>query len=113
MKKIECIIRTAKFEDVHTALSSIGIGFMTYSEVKGIGLEHPSTQQQYRGTAFEVGFTPRTKLEIALPDSKLDEVVKTLLDVAYTGKVGDGKIFIYDIVDSYRIRTKERGEKAL
>ena len=112
MKKIECIIRTAKFEDVHTALAKIGIGFMTYSEVKGIGMEHPTTQQ-YRGTSFDVGFTPRTKLEIAIPSSKLDEVIKTLLDVAYTGKVGDGKIFVYDIVDAYRIRTKEQGEKAL
>ena len=112
MKKIECIIRTAKFEDVHTALAKIGIGFMTYSEVKGIGMEHPTTQQ-YRGTSFDVGFTPRTKLEIAIPTSKLDEVIKTLLEVAYTGKVGDGKIFVYSIDDAYRIRTKEQGEKAL
>jgi nitrogen regulatory protein P-II 1 len=112
MKKIESIIRTAKFEEVLMELSKIGISFMTYSEVKGIGLEH-AAPQQYRGTSFDVGFTPRTRLEIALPDSKLDEAVECLLRVAYTGKVGDGKIFIYDIVDAYRIRTKERGEKAL
>jgi len=112
MKKIEAIIRTAKFEDVLSELSKIGIKFMTYSEVKGIGLEQ-TTQQQYRGTFFDVGFTPRTRLEIAVPTSKLDQVVECLLKVAHTGKVGDGKIFIYEIADAYRIRTKERGDAAL
>jgi len=112
MKKVEAIIRTAKFEEVHMALAEIGIKFLTYSEVKGIGLEHP-TAQQYRGTSFYVGFTPRTRLEIAVPNSKLDEVIQVLLKVAYTGKVGDGKIFIYEIADAYRIRTKDRGESAL
>ncbi len=112
MKKIEAIIRTAKFEEVHEELAKIGIRFMTYSEVKGIGMEHPA-QQQYRGTSFDAGFIPRTKLEIAVPDTKLDAVVECLLKVAPTGKVGDGKIFIYDIADAYRIRTKEKGEKAL
>jgi nitrogen regulatory protein P-II 1 len=112
MKKVEAIIRTAKFEEVHAELAKIGIRFMTYSEVKGIGLEHP-TSQQYRGTSFDVGFIPRTRIEVAVPASKLDEVVQCLLKVAYTGKVGDGKIFIYDIVDAYRIRTKEQGDQAL
>jgi nitrogen regulatory protein P-II 1 len=112
MKKVEAIIRTAKFEEVHTELAKIGISFMTYSEVKGIGMEHPSSQQ-YRGTTFDVGFVPRTRLEIAIPAAKLDAVVECLLKTAYTGKVGDGKIFIYDIVDAYRIRTKEKGDKAL
>lgn len=112
MKKIEAIIRTAKFEEVHTELAKIGVNFMTYSEVKGIGMEHAATQQ-YRGTSFDVGFIPRTKLEIAVPDSKLDSVIQCFLTTAQTGKVGDGKIFIYDIQDAYRIRNKERGEKAL
>ncbi|MEO7989933.1 MAG: P-II family nitrogen regulator [Chryseolinea sp.] len=112
MKKVEAIIRTAKFEEVHTELAKIGISFMTFSEVKGIGMEHPSSQQ-YRGTTFDVGFIPRTRLEIAIPTSKLDAVVECLLKTAYTGKVGDGKIFIYDIADAYRIRTKEKGDKAL
>lgn len=112
MKKIEAIIRTAKFEEVLTELSKIGISFMTYSEVKGIGLEH-APPEQYRGTSFEKGFTPRTRLEIALAGDKVDAAVQCLLKVAFTGKVGDGKIFIYDIVDAYRIRTKEQGEKAL
>lgn len=112
MKKVEAIIRTAKFEDVHQELAKIGIRFMTYSEVKGIGMEHAATQQ-YRGTSFDVGYIPRTRLELAIPDSKLDPVIECLLKHAYTGKVGDGKIFVYDIVEAYRIRSKEKGEQAL
>ena len=112
MKKVEAIIRTAKFEEVHNELAKIGIKFMTYSEVKGIGMEHAATQQ-YRGTSFDVGFIPRTRLEIAIPNDKLDAVIDCLLKTAYTGNVGDGKIFIFDIQEAYRIRTKEKGEKAL
>jgi nitrogen regulatory protein P-II 1 len=112
MKKVEAIIRTAKFEEVHEELAKIGVSFMTYSEVKGIGMEHAATQQ-YRGTSFDVGFIPRTRLEIAVPDTILDAVIQCVLKTAGTGKVGDGKIFVYDIVEAYRIRTKEKGEKAL
>lgn len=112
MKKIEAIIRTSKFEIVHEELAKIGVSFMTYSEVKGIGMEH-STTQQYRGTNFDVGYIPRTRLEIAVPSEKLNEVIECLLQSAHTGKVGDGKIFVYDIVESYRIRTKEKGNAAL
>ena len=112
MKKVEAIIRTAKFEEVHTELAKIGIRFMTYSEVKGIGMEPPDTQQ-YRGATYDIGFIPRIRLEIAVSDSKLSELVDCLLKTAYTGKVGDGKIFIYDIKEAYRIRTKEKDEKAL
>jgi nitrogen regulatory protein P-II 1 len=112
MKKIEAIIRTAKFEEVHTELAKIGISFMTYSEVKGIGMEHAATQQ-YRGAAYDVGFIPRIRLEIAVPDTKVEKTIDCLLQTAYTGKVGDGKIFVYPIEDAYRIRTKEKGEKAL
>lgn len=112
MKKIEAIIRTAKFEEVHGELAKIGVKFLTYSEVKGIGLEHAATQQ-YRGTSYDVGYIPRTRIEIAVPDSRLDEVVQCVLKTAFTGKVGDGKIFVYDILDAYRIRSKEKGENAL
>jgi len=112
MKKVEAIIRTAKFEEVHQELAKIGIRFMTYSEVKGIGLEHAATQQ-YRGTTYDVGYIPRTRIELAIPNSKLDSVIECLLKTAYTGKVGDGKIFVYEILDAYRIRSKEKGEKAL
>ena len=112
MKKVEAIIRTSKFEEVHAELTKIGIGFMTYSEVKGIGTEH-AAQQRYRGAAFDVGFIPRTRLEIAVPESKLDQLVQCLLTTAYTGKIGDGKIFVYNIEQAFRIRTKETGEEAL
>lgn len=112
MKKIEAIVRTAKFEEVHAELAKIGIRFMTYSEVKGIGMESPEVQQ-YRGATYDVGFIPRIQIELAVPDSKLDQVVECLLKTAHTGKVGDGKIFIYDIQSAYRIRTREKDDKAL
>src|SRR5260221_12890906 len=110
MKKIEAIIRTAKFEDVHTELAKIGISFMTYSEVKGIGMEHPD-KQQYRGAAYDIGYIPRIRLDIALPHDKLSKVIDCLLQTAYTVKVGDGKIFDYDMAETYRIRTKETWDK--
>jgi nitrogen regulatory protein P-II 1 len=113
MKKVEAIIRTSKFEEVHAELAKIGVGFMTYSEVKGIGTEHAATTHQYRGAAYDIGFIPRTRLEIAVADDKVDKLIDCLLKTAYTGKVGDGKIFVYDIKDAYRIRTKQKGEEAL
>ncbi len=112
MKKVEAIIRTARFEEVHQELAKIGIRFMTYSEVKGIGMEHAATQQ-YRGTSYDVGYIPRTRIELAIPDNKLAAVIDCLLKTAYTGKVGDGKIFVFEILEAYRIRTKENGENAL
>ena len=112
MKKIEAIIRTSKFEEVYTELAKIGIRFMTYSEVKGIGMEHGVTQR-YRGAEYDIGFIPRTRLEVVAADNKVDQLVECILKTGYTGKVGDGKIFIYDLVEAYRIRTKEKGDKAL
>lgn len=112
MKKVEAIIRTSKFEEVVAELSKIGVPFLTFSEVKGIGTETGSTQQ-YRGTAYDVGFIPRTLLEIVVGDEKLQTVVDCILRAAYTGSIGDGKIFVSDIMDAYRIRNKDRGEKAL
>jgi nitrogen regulatory protein P-II 1 len=112
MKKVEAIIRTSKYEEVHAELSRIGIGFFTYSEVKGIGTEH-AAQQRYRGAAYDVGFIPRTRLEIIVNDDKLEQVVDCLLKTAYTGKIGDGKIFVFNVEQAYRIRTKENGEAAL
>ncbi len=112
MKKVEAIIRTSKYEEVHAELSKIGIGFFTYSEVKGIGTEH-AAQQRYRGAAYDVGFIPRTRLEIIVTDDKLEQVVDCLLNTAHTGKIGDGKIFVFDVEQAYRIRTKEKGEAAL
>jgi len=112
MKKVEAIIRTSKFEEVHAELMKLGIGFMSFSEVKGIGTEHAAIQQ-YRGTEYDVGFIPRTLLEIVVHDDKLDSLVECLLNTASTGKVGDGKIFVSNIEQAYRIRNKEKGEAAL
>ena len=112
MKKIEAIIRTSKFEEVVSELSKIGVPFLTFSEVKGIGTEHATTQQ-YRGTAYDVGFIPRTLLEIVITDEKLDSVLDCIFEAAYTGNIGDGKILVSDILEVYRIRNKDKGEKAL
>jgi nitrogen regulatory protein P-II 1 len=112
MKKVEAIIRTSKFEEVHAKLTELGIGFMTFSEVKGIGTEHAAIQQ-YRGTEYDLGFIPRTLLGIVVHDDKLDSLIEALLDSASTGNIGDGKIFVSDIEQAYRIRNKEKGEDAL
>lgn len=112
MKKIEAIIRTSKFEDVYEALGEIGVPFMSTYDVKGFGLEH-GTAQVYRGTTYNVGFIPRTKVEIIVNDEQVDPVVSIILKVATTGKVGDGKIFIMDVEEVIRIRTGDVGELAL
>jgi len=112
MKKIEAIIRTSKFEEVIAELAKHGIAFLTFSEVKGMGTEHAASQQ-YRGTSYDVGFVLRTRLEIVVPDDKLEMLVECILKSAYTGHVGDGKIFVSDISDVYRIRNSDKGEKAL
>ncbi len=112
MKKIEAIIRTSKFEDVYEALTQIGVPFMSTYDVKGFGLEHGSSQV-YRGTTYNVGFIPRTKIELIVTEDQTDAVVSTILKVANTGKVGDGKIFIMDVQDVIRIRTGDIGEMAL
>jgi len=112
MKKIEAIIRTSKFDEVIKELSQHGIAFLTFSEVKGMGTEHAASQQ-YRGTSYDVGFILRTRLEIVIPDDKLDLLVDCITKAAFTGHVGDGKIFVSDVVDAYRIRNKDKGEGAL
>jgi nitrogen regulatory protein P-II 1 len=112
MKKVEAIIRTSKFEHVHKDLEEIGIGFMTFMDVKGYGLEHGITQR-YRGAELNIGFIPRMMLNIVVPDDRLDELVDCLMKTASTGEVGDGKIFIYDVDDAYRIRNGDRGSHAI
>lgn len=112
MKKVEAVIRTSKFEQVHAALNKIGVGFMTFMEVKGFGVEQGATQI-YRGATYDAGFVSRTQIEIVVPDDRVDELVDTLMEEASTGEVGDGKIFIYDVKDVIRIRTGEKGKDAL
>ena len=109
MKKLEIIIRPSKFEEVKQQLTAIGIHGMNYSEVRGFGRQHGHTEV-YRGTTYAVDCLP--KIEIVVHDEALEKVLQAI-DVARTGEIGDGKIFIYDVLDAIRIRTGERGPAAL
>ena len=111
MKKIEAIIRTSKFEEVMEALTEVGVTFLSFYDVKGHGLE--KEYQTYRGTTYDTGYIPRTKLEIVISDEFMETTVDTILRTAKTGKVGDGKIFITTLDEVFRIRNGERGADAI
>jgi len=112
MKKIEAIIRPFKVEDVHEALSEIGVKGMTLTEVKGYGRQKGHTEV-YRGTEYKVDFQPKVKIEVVVKDAQLEQVVSTIIQVSRSGQVGDGKIFISPVLDVIRIRTEESGEDAV
>jgi nitrogen regulatory protein P-II 1 len=112
MKRIEAMIRPAKVDEVKEALSAIGISGMTLSESKGFG-RTGGKREVYRGSAYVVDFVPKVKMEIVAPDNLVENVVETIQRSAATGKIGDGKIFVYDIVEAIRIRTGERGKDAI
>jgi nitrogen regulatory protein PII len=112
MKKIEAIIRPFKVEDVHQALSEIGVKGMTLTEVKGYGRQKGHTEV-YRGAEYNVDFLPKMKIEVVVKDSMLDQVLSTITRVTKTGQVGDGKIFVTPVLDVIRIRTEESGEDAV
>ncbi len=112
MKKIEAIIKPFKLDEVKDALNEIGIQGMTVTEVKGFGRQKGHTEL-YRGAEYVVDFIPKIKLEIVTSDSLAMKVVGTIEQVAKTGKIGDGKIFVYSIDEAVRIRTGERGETAV
>jgi nitrogen regulatory protein P-II 1 len=112
MKKVEAIIRPFKVDDVHEALSEIGVKGMTLTEVKGYGRQKGHTEV-YRGTEYKVDFQPKIKIEIVVKDAQLDQVVSTIIRVSKSGQVGDGKIFISPVLDVIRIRTEESGEDAV
>ncbi len=112
MKKIEAIIKPFRLDAVKDALSEIGIYGMTVSEVKGFGRQKGHTEV-YRGSEYQVDFLPKIHLDIAVDDDRVEEVVVTISKTAYTGKLGDGKIFISDLTDVIRIRTGEQGSDAL
>ncbi|WP_373497287.1 P-II family nitrogen regulator [Aquiflexum sp.] len=112
MKKIEAIIRTSKFEEIYTCVSGLGVKFLTFYEVKGMGMEH-ARQQTYRGVAYEPTYIPRTKLEIVTVEELVEPVIDCILKMGKTGEVGDGKIFIYEALEAYRIRNSDTGEIAL
>ena len=111
MKKLEIIIRPSKLEEVKQRLSDIGIHGLNYSEVYGFGRQHGHTEV-YRGKTYEVDCLPKIRLDVVIHDEALDKVLDALT-VARTGHIGDGKIFIYDVLDAIRIRTGERGAAAL
>jgi nitrogen regulatory protein P-II 1 len=112
MKKIEAIIRHFKLEDVKNALTEAGVAGMTITEVRGFGRQKGHTET-YRGTEYAVDFVPKVKLEIAVGDDKVQQLVDTIIRTAQTGQIGDGKIFVSDLRDTVRIRTRETGSEAL
>jgi len=112
MKKLEAIIQPSKFESVKDALLQAGIEGMTVTEVRGHGRQKGHTEV-YRGREYTVDLLPKIKLEMVLPDRLVNVAVDTVLKIAKTGKIGDGKIFLSPVEDSVRIRNEERGESAL
>ena len=112
MKEIIAIIRPEKLEKVKMALEEIGCHGMTVTEVKGRGRQLGVTES-YRGSDYRIDLLPKTRLEIIVNDGELDEVIETIVKTAQTGDIGDGKIFISPVEDVVRIRTGERGRKAV
>ncbi|RZB36680.1 MAG: nitrogen regulatory protein P-II 1 [Desulfobacteraceae bacterium Eth-SRB2] len=112
MKKIEAIIKPFKLDDVKEALNEIGIQGMTISEVKGYGRQK-GHKEIYRGAEYVVDFIPKVKIEIIVEASRADEVVSKIQDAANTGKIGDGKIFVFPVEQAIRVRTGEKGKDAI
>ncbi len=112
MKKIVAILQPSKYDAVKDALIAIGVDGMTASEARGYGRQK-GHKEVFRGREYSVDLLPKIKLEVVVPDSRVEEVVSTLAKAARTGRIGDGKIFIFDIEEAIRIRNEERGEAAL
>ena len=112
MKLVVAIIKPFKLDDVREALTAVGVSGMTISEVKGFGRQKGHSEL-YRGAEYVVDFLPKVKIEIAIDTNILDQVVETLTTAASTGKVGDGKVFVYDVEEVVRIRTGETGAHAI
>ena len=111
MKKIEAVVRLSRFDAVRDALASIGVRFFTMSDVKGFGLQQE--KRVYRGSVYDADYIARLQLDIICNDSKVEEIVETIVQAGRTGKVGDGKIIAYDISSVTRIRTGETGSDAI
>ena len=112
MKKIEAIIKPFKLDDVKASLHELGLQGLTASEVKGFGRQRGHTEL-YRGAEYMVDFLPKVKLEIVVADQQAEAVIEAIASAAGTGRIGDGKIFVLPLSESVRIRTGERGERAL
>jgi nitrogen regulatory protein PII len=112
MKKIEAIIRPEKLEAVVEKLGQLGYSGLHFSEVQGHGRQK-GMKELFRGREYDVKFIPKVKIELVLSDAKAEQVISTIIDTAQTGQIGDGKIFVSEISDVIRVRTKERGEVAI
>ena len=112
MKKIECIIKPFKLDDVKAALTDLGITGMTVSEVRGFGRQKGHTEL-YRGAEYQIDFIPKVKIELVVAEERVAEVVAAIQKEASTGRIGDGKIFVTPVDQSIRIRTGETGEAAV
>ena len=112
MKFVMAIIKPFKLDEVREALSENGVQGLTVAEVKGFGRQKGHTEL-YRGAEYVVDFLPKVKLEVAIPDELLEQVLEAIEKSAFTGKVGDGKIFVFDLAEAVRIRTGETGTAAL
>jgi nitrogen regulatory protein P-II 1 len=112
MKKIEAIIKPFKLDEVKDALATVGVEGMTATEVKGFGRQKGHTEI-YRGNEYTVDFLPKIKLEIVLADNLVSSAVDAIVKAAKTGKIGDGKVFVSPVDDALRIRTEERGDRAV
>jgi nitrogen regulatory protein P-II 1 len=110
MKKIEAIVRTSKFEDVKTELKKIGIVFFSYWEASGIGNEHMALHHTYRGTVYDTQYISRIFISIVLKEANVQKAIDCIEKAAFTGEVGDGMIFSYNIEESVRISNGARGE---
>jgi nitrogen regulatory protein P-II 2 len=112
MKLITAIIKPFKLDDVRRAVSEVGVQGVTVTEVRGFGRQRGHTEI-YRGAEYVVEFVPKTKIEIAVADSLADQVIEAIVKSAQTGKVGDGKVFVFELAQVVRIRTGERDESAI
>jgi nitrogen regulatory protein PII len=112
MKLISAIIKPFKLDDVRAALSELGVSGMTVTEVKGFGRQRGHTEL-YRGAEYVVDFVPKTRIEVAVKDALVDQVIEAIVGAARTGKVGDGKIFVSELERAIRIRTGEADDQAL
>ena len=112
MKKVEAIIKPFKLDEVKQALSEVGVAGLTATEVKGFGRQKGHTEL-YRGAEYVVDFLPKIKVEVAIADDRLDAIIEAIAAAARTGKIGDGKIFVFDLQQAVRIRTGESGVEAI
>ncbi|MDO4839289.1 MAG: P-II family nitrogen regulator [Desulfovibrionaceae bacterium] len=112
MKKIEALIRPSVFDKVKKALTDMGVNGMNYTEIRGFGRQHGHTEV-YRATTRRVDFLPKVRIEVVCADASADKIIEAIIVAARTGHVGDGKIFVSNVLESIRIRTGERGEEAV